>query len=141
MEKDPAAASAPQAVTPSPAEPIVAPGMHLLLDFWGCRHLRDLAGIGDILRKAAAACGAKVLDVQLHSFGDTAGVTGVAILAESHISIHTWPETDYIALDVFVCGHCDANKAADVLVEYFAPERQNIAAHRRGVAPQQAKQA
>ena len=135
MEKDPAAAAS------QGLEAIVAPGMHLLLDFWGCQHLRDLQGIAEILRKAAAACGAKVLDVNLHSFGDTAGVTGVAVLAESHISIHTWPEIDYVALDIFVCGHCDANKAADVLAEYFTPQRQNIAAHRRGLQPAAAKQA
>lgn len=135
MEKDPVVSKREGAVA------VVPPGMHLLLDFWGCRHLRNLQGIGDILRKAAAACGAKVLDVQLHSFGDTAGVTGVAVLAESHISIHTWPEIDYIALDIFVCGGCDGNKAADVLLEYFTPERQNVAVHRRGLPPVQARQA
>lgn len=136
MEKDPAAAE--RRLTAQAPKPVVAPGLHLLLDFWGCRHLRDLAGIAKTLRAAAAAAGATVLDVQLHSFGETAGVTGVAILAESHISIHTWPEIDYVALDVFVCGHLDANKAADVLVEYFAPARQNIGAHRRGT-PEEAK--
>ncbi len=111
----------------------VAPGMHLLIDFWGCSHMQDEQGIGQALRRAAAACGATVLDVHLHSFGEQSGITGVATLAESHISIHTWPEIDYVALDVFVCGSCNAYKALDVLAEYFQPARQQLTAHERGV--------
>ena len=78
------------------------PGLHLLIDFWGASHLQNSELIEQTMRDAAAACGATVLDVKLHSFGTDAGITGVAILAESHISIHTWPETGYIALDVFM---------------------------------------
>jgi S-adenosylmethionine decarboxylase len=109
-----------------------APGLHLLLDFHGGKHARDLREIEDALRAAAAACGAEVLKVMLHAFGGEGGVTGVALLAESHISIHTWPEIDYIALDIFVCGTCDANKAAAVLLDRFKPKSHHIATHRRG---------
>lgn len=113
----------------------VPPGLHLLIDFWGCRNMQDVAGIERAMRQAAADCGATVLDVQLHSFGVDAGVTGVATLAESHISIHTWPEIDYVALDVFVCGACDAHRALDALTEFFRPLRQNVVAHQRGLMP------
>ena len=125
MEKNPA--------VPAGAD-YVAPGLHLLIDFWGAKHAQDIVSIEQAMRAAAAACGATVLDVMLHSFGPQSGVTGVAILAESHISIHTWPETDYMALDVFVCGACDAQKAADALVKYFRPVKHDITAHRRGSA-------
>jgi len=103
----------------------IAPGKHLLIDFWQTRTLSP-AAIEDAMRRAAAACGATVLHVLLHEFGDSAGITGVAILAESHISIHTWPELDYVALDVFVCGGCDAVLALDILRETFAPGRTKV---------------
>ena len=130
MEKDPAVSKA-RRVTAD----FAAPGLHLLLDFWGGRHARDPQAIEAALKAAATACGAEVLNVMLHSFGGEAGVTGVALLAESHISIHTWPETDYIALDVFVCGSCDAHKAVEVLLARFQPSRYEISEHRRGAAP------
>ena len=117
----------------------VPPGLHLLLDFWGGRYARDINAMEKALRAAAAACGATVLDIILHSFGPDAGVTGVAVLAESHISIHTWPETDYIALDVFTCGTCDAHKAADELIRHFQPVKYEIGAHKRGERKEQKK--
>ncbi|MDE1151653.1 MAG: adenosylmethionine decarboxylase [Micavibrio sp.] len=132
MEKDPAAAT--EGVIEMAAEQ-ATPGMHLLLDFWGCRNMQDIDGIEIALRRAAEACRATVISVQLHSFGAAAGVTGVAILAESHISIHTWPETGYVALDIFVCGNCDAARGADVLADYFQPQRQETTACRRGKTP------
>ena len=105
--------------------------MHVLLDFWCDEGLDDLAFIREALLGAAKACGATVLDIKLHQFGE-AGVTGVALLAESHISIHTWPETGYVALDVFLCGACDPQRAVDFLVERFRPARTHITHHRRG---------
>jgi len=111
---------------------IVTPGLHLLIDFWDAIHLRDEALIENAMRQAAMACGATVLDVKLHSFGANAGITGVAILAESHISIHTWPEIGYVALDVFVCGSCDPHQALPVFRETFQPQREKILACRRG---------
>lgn len=104
----------------------VAPGVHLLIDFWGAEHLQDKAHIKEALKKAAEACGATVLKIVLHSFGKGAGMTGVAVLAESHISIHTWPEINYIALDVFMCGSCDPHKSVVILREFFpAAESKN----------------
>ena len=109
-----------------------APGLHLLVDFWECRGLRDAEGIERVLREAATACGATVLNVMLHNFGEGGGITGVALLAESHISIHTWPETDYAALDIFMCGRCDPRAALPVLEAWFAPGSTRITEHRRG---------
>lgn len=79
-------------------------GRHLLTDLFGCTHLDDLSLIEETMREATAAAGATLIGIHLHHFGDGQGVTGVALLAESHMSIHTWPEYGYAALDIFLCG-------------------------------------
>lgn len=109
-----------------------APGTHLLIDFWGAKHLDETAYIERALKQAALACGATVLAIHLHSFGENAGVTGVAMLAESHISIHTWPEIDYVALDVFMCGNSNPHLALPVLREFFQPKEVAVTAAARG---------
>lgn len=109
-----------------------APGKHVLLDFSGARNLTDVAYIESALRKAATACNATILEIKLHSFGEDGGVTGVALLAESHISIHTWPEMNFVALDVFVCGSCDASLAIKPLQQMFQPTKTNIKEVMRG---------
>ena len=113
-------------------EKAASPGTHLLIDLWGASHLDDIAHVGQALQQAAAACGATVLDVRLHSFGANAGVTGVALLAESHISIHTWPETGFAALDVFMCGACNPRHSLPVLHQFFEPEREVVTEVVRG---------
>ena len=109
-----------------------APGTHLLLDFWQAERLTDAAWLEKALREAAAACGAMVLQVMLHEFGEGHGITGVALLAESHISIHTWPETGYAAVDIFTCGKCNPHLALPVLTLALS-KTYTIIEHKRGV--------
>ncbi len=93
-----------------------ATGLHLIADIAGASHLGDAAAIEAVLRAAAAAARVRVLGINLHHFGPEQGVTGVALLAESHISIHTWPEEGWAAVDIFVCGlDADANAALVVI--------------------------
>lgn len=94
-------------------------GRHLLADLHDCSApLDDPALIERSLRAAAEAARATLLDIRLHRFGEGQGVTGVALLAESHISIHSWPEHRYAALDFFLCGHRhDIDAALGVMVE------------------------
>ena len=98
------------------------PGKHLLIDFYGVKKNFTVSELEGILRQSAEAIEARILNVCLHEFGLNSGITGVAILAESHISIHTWPETGYIAIDIFVCGKCIPDKAVEPLKQFFKPE-------------------
>jgi len=66
-------------------------GRHLIIDLWGASGLGDMKMIEDALRRATRAAGATLLHIHLHRFTSSGGVSGVAVLAESHISIHTWP--------------------------------------------------
>ena len=108
-------------------------GRHLLVDLWDAEHLCDIDYIEAALRRAAEAAGATVLDVKLHQFSSSGGVSGVAILAESHISIHTWPERDFAAIDVFMCGSCRPQNALPVLKSAFKAGSATVHETRRGV--------
>ncbi len=98
-------------------------GTHLLVDLWGAERLDDLAHVEATLRDCVAAAQATLLHIHLHHFSPNHGVSGVAVLAESHISIHTWPETRYAALDIFMCGCAEPHEAIEVLRRAFRPER------------------
>ena len=95
----------------------VANGAHLLADLHGVarRLLCDAAALEALLVDAAAAAGAQVLFAHFHGFGDGGGVTGVLLLAESHISIHTWPEHSFAAVDIFMCGGALPERALQVI--------------------------
>lgn len=101
-------------------------GQHLLADFFGARHLRDPALIEQVLVAAARSAGAKVLGTHIHDFGEGKGVTGVITLAESHISIHSWPEHDYAAIDIFMCGGANPMIALKSLEEALQPSKIHI---------------
>lgn len=107
-------------------------GTHLLVDLWGASNLDDIDLIEETLRAGAIEAGATILHCHLHHFEPNGGVSGVLVLAESHISIHTWPEASYAALDVFMCGDCDPHKAIPFLKKAFTPERVDVDEQLRG---------
>ncbi len=96
-------------------------GSHLIIDLWGASRLDDLEHIRSTLIEAVKKAGATLLHIHLHHFTPNGGVSGVAVLAESHISIHTWPERNYAALDVFMCGDAVPMATIPVLEEAFSP--------------------
>jgi len=110
-------------------------GTHLLIDLWDCRNLDDLSLVERVLREAVGACGATLLNLFLHHFGEEQGVSGVAVLAESHISIHTWPERGYAAIDIFMCGRCDPHAAIPVFKRHFASGSVRLTEAKRGRVP------
>lgn len=103
-------------------------GLHLIADLATHERLDDPAFIEAILRDAATAAKVTLLEVRLHHFGEGNGVTGVALLAESHISIHTWPEDDLAAVDIFVCGaQADAEAALTCITSALDAKTLNVA--------------
>ena len=96
-------------------------GAHCLVDLWGASHLTDAKVLATVLEAASNAAGACLLKIFLHEFPSSGGITGVALLAESHMSIHTWPEKGYAAIDIFMCGHADPWRALDVLILQLKP--------------------
>jgi S-adenosylmethionine decarboxylase len=108
-------------------------GTHLLVELWGASNLGDSALTEAALREGATTAGATILHCHLHHFGPDAGLSGVLVLAESHISIHTWPERGYAAIDVFMCGVCDPYQAIPAIKRAFAPTSVQIVESRRGV--------
>jgi S-adenosylmethionine decarboxylase len=100
-------------------------GVHLIVDLHGAKRLDDIDHIEATLRRCVEAARATLLHIHLHHF-QPSGVSGVAVLAESHISIHTWPEAGYAALDVFMCGAANPDKCIPVLREAFSAKRVGV---------------
>jgi S-adenosylmethionine decarboxylase len=108
-------------------------GNHLLIDLWGATNLDKADIIEEALRESAIVCGATILHCHLHNFDPNGGITGVLILSESHISIHTWPERGYAALDIFMCGDAQPLKSIPILKKAFMPGFVNVVEARRGL--------
>ena len=108
-------------------------GTHLLADLSGIAQepLRDCAALERLLRDAAIASGAQVLHGHFHSFGPGQGVTGVLLLAESHISLHTWPEVGFAAVDIFMCGAARPQVALDIISTALAARHRALHTARR----------
>jgi S-adenosylmethionine decarboxylase len=112
-----------------------AMGAHCIVDFWGASHLTDAKRLTQALEEASAAAGATLLNIFLHEFPSSGGITGVALLAESHMSIHTWPEKEYAAIDIFMCGRADPRLALDVLILRLRPTHSFVNHLMRGSDP------
>ncbi|KHE94054.1 MAG: adenosylmethionine decarboxylase [Candidatus Scalindua rubra] len=109
-------------------------GRHLLLEMWDCNRyiLNDPEKITQIMCTAANDAGATVVKSIYHEFNPP-GITAVAILSESHISVHTWPIEGYVAVDVFTCGTvADPQLAIKSLLEGFEPKEHTSVEIKRG---------
>ena len=117
-------------------------GRHVLMELWGCHsRIDEPAVVRQAIVEAVAAAGATLLHVHVHRYAPQ-GVTGVAVLAESHFALHSWPERDYLAADLFTCGDStDPQAAADVLQRIFEPQQMEVQSIDRGVMPPIATQA
>lgn len=106
-------------------------GIHLLAEFWQTKNINNSKKIEQILIGAAKAAKATPLKISIYKFKPQ-GLTGVILLSESHISLHTWPEINYIAIDIFTCGKKNPKKALDYLKKVFNPKRVEIKEIKRG---------
>ena len=111
-------------------------GRHVIIELWGCGDaINDRGLVERAMRNAVQAANATLLNLFIHEFSPQ-GVTGVAVLAESHLSIHTWPEYGYVAADVFTCGSTTKPEAAaEVLRVEFGATNADIRELERGVMP------
>ncbi|HDN80972.1 MAG TPA: adenosylmethionine decarboxylase [Chloroflexi bacterium] len=108
-------------------------GRQLVVEFWGCRGNLDSAElIRQTLEEAVQKAKAFLLDIKVHKF-QPHGISGVAVIAESHVSIHTWPEHGYAAVDVFTCGNTDPEAAVEHIRQALKPRRVKVIKIERGI--------
>lgn len=117
-------------------------GQHLVIELWGCNDgINHPETVRQAILDAVKAANATLLNLYVHEFSPH-GVTAVAVLSESHLSVHSWPEHGYLAADVFTCGTTARPKAAaEVLRQYFQPTVVELKEIPRGVTPQQLRAA
>ena len=111
-------------------------GNHYLIDMWGCAFLENDKKIKELLMSAAKVAGATILHAHTHHFGEGQGVSGVVVLAESHISVHTWPERNFAAFDIFMCGNTDPDLSLELLKSKFKPNKVSVKKMKRGLVSQ-----
>lgn len=110
-------------------------GKHYLVDLKDCdaEVLGDLEQVKGALIQAAREAEATIVDVSFHEFSPF-GISGMVVIAESHLSIHTWPEYSYAAVDIFTCGDLiDPEKAASYLIDRFGSKNPSVVEMKRGI--------
>ena len=110
-------------------------GTHLLIELKDCNHeiIKDLEQVRSAIVSAAEAAKATIIDVSFNEFNPF-GVSGMVIIAESHLSIHTWPEYDFAAVDIFTCGDViKPEVAAQFLIEAFKSQNPSVVEMKRGI--------
>ena len=116
-------------------------GIQLMAELWECKEewIDDPAKVEETLVKAAEKSGAEIIGSMFHEF-EPQGVSGVVVISESHLTIHTWPEHAYAAIDIFTCGeHVDPWEALEVLAKEFGAEETHVMEISRGMAVKKRK--
>lgn len=111
---------------------IIFAGTHIILDLWHCSFSNKIASLRKMIKQAAKISRSNILHIHMHRFGKEQGISGVAVLAESHISVHTWPERNYIAFDMFMCGNTYPELASEFLIAMLKPKRKKVEIIKRG---------
>lgn len=107
-------------------------GTHVIAELYGCKGVLDhVTTVQEILTKAAQLCGAHILHSKFHKFSPQ-GLTGYLLLSESHISIHTWPEHGYAAIDVFTCGKMNPKVAVEYIKRQLKARNASVQVIKRG---------
>ncbi|OES44167.1 adenosylmethionine decarboxylase [Domibacillus iocasae] len=111
-------------------------GRHVISELWGCNFdkLNDMEVIERIFVDAALKSGAEIREVAFHKFAPQ-GVSGVVIISESHLTIHSFPEHGYASIDVYTCGDLDPNIAANYIADALEAETRETIEIPRGMGP------
>jgi S-adenosylmethionine decarboxylase len=118
-------------------------GRHVLAEMYGCEFgaLNDVERVRQTMVDAALAAGAEVREAAFHKFSPQ-GVSGVVVISESHLAVHTWPELGYAAVDVFTCGErVDPWDACEYIISRFKADHYTATEMRRGIFEREAKAA
>lgn len=107
-------------------------GTQLQADLWGAKNLNDPTIAEDAIRKSILAASATLLCLHVHKSCPGHCVSAMALLTDSHIALHTWPERSYAAVDVLARGKTDAARVMSVLIEAFQPQRYEVCSSKRG---------
>ncbi len=108
------------------ASPARHAGVHYMAEFWGAREIDGPGELESLLHGAARAGHATIMREAIHAYTPQ-GITGFVLLADSHLSLHTWPELDYVAVDIFTCGRdASGREALAYLEQALEPERVEI---------------
>ncbi|MFC1566391.1 adenosylmethionine decarboxylase [bacterium] len=116
-------------------------GKHLIVELYDCNHksITDVKSVEKIMVEAAQTTDAHIVDVIFHSFNPF-GVSGVIVIAESHLAIHTWPEYNYASIDIYTCGDIvDPWKAFNYMEKMFKAKSANVMEMKRGILKNQSK--
>ena len=109
-------------------------GTHLIIDLLGAQRLDDLQHIEETLKRCVAHAGARLLQIHLHRFLPNGSISGVAVLAEGHISLHSWPHARSASLHVFMGGNAAPQQSVAALKEAFSPAKAVVRRHPLGAA-------
>lgn len=109
-------------------------GTHVIVDLHGAGNIDNEEIVREAIAEIVCATGATLLHQYFHRF-EPHGITGMACLAESHISVHTWPESGFAAFDIYMCGTARPERAIPILKTYFQPERVETRSIQRGDRP------
>ena len=113
-------------------------GTHVVADFWNGKIIENKKELEQLLQGAAKAANSKPLQLSIYKFKPQ-GITGVILLAESHIAVHTWPEIGYIAIDIFTCGKAaQPKKALKFFEDYLKPKKMEVNEIKRGMVKESA---
>lgn len=106
--------------------------LHIILDLWDCEYdIGDDDGLLKILIEAAEVSGSKVVGLATHRY-EPYGFSAVVLVSESHLSIHTWPEHNYVAIDIYTCGRTDPQAAAEYIIKKLKPSKISSSTIQRG---------
>lgn len=110
-------------------------GKHVILELYGCPQtkLNDIQYLEDTLKEAALSMNATIVTTNFHHFSPY-GVSGVVVIQESHLTIHTWPEYGYAALDVFTCGEINLEAGIQYLIQYLGADSHDRKLIDRGIS-------